>query len=173
MCSQVSNWQYASIGSDNGLAPIIGDKPLSEPMMVKLLTHLCSLSLNVPNLYHPMMPCGDNDIGQQWFRYWLVGTKLFPEPILTRDNRGPFQCNFTEKSQYMLEKYNLKLFSKEFYNFSKMQRVIGFCFHFRQAWLLLVRMLKEYLEYDFEWLLYQHILRPVFCVIAWGWALKI
>ena len=32
--------QYSSIGSDNGLVPA-DDKPLSEPMMVSLLTHIC------------------------------------------------------------------------------------------------------------------------------------
>ena len=36
----MSNKQYSSIGSDNGLAPA-GDKPLSEAMMVSLLTHIC------------------------------------------------------------------------------------------------------------------------------------
>ena len=34
--------QYSSIGSDNGLVPQApGDKPLSELMMVSLLTHIC------------------------------------------------------------------------------------------------------------------------------------
>ena len=33
VCTQGSNQQYSSIGSDNGLAPA-GDKPLSEPMLV-------------------------------------------------------------------------------------------------------------------------------------------
>ena len=34
-CLQGSNWQQLSIRSDNGLAPNIGDKPLSEPMMTQ------------------------------------------------------------------------------------------------------------------------------------------
>ena len=32
--------QYSSIGSDNGLGPP-GDKPLSAPMMISFLTHIC------------------------------------------------------------------------------------------------------------------------------------
>ena len=36
----LSNQQYSSIGSDNGLAPI-RRKPLSEAMLVILLTHKC------------------------------------------------------------------------------------------------------------------------------------
>ena len=35
-----SNSRYSSIGSDNGLAPT-RRHPLSEPMVVKLLTHIC------------------------------------------------------------------------------------------------------------------------------------
>ena len=40
--SQGANYQYSNIGSDNGLAPSrrrAGDKSLSEPMVVSLLTH--------------------------------------------------------------------------------------------------------------------------------------
>ena len=40
ICSQDPVWQYASISSDNGLGRP-GDKPLSEPMMIRLLTHIC------------------------------------------------------------------------------------------------------------------------------------
>ena len=39
VCSQWSIQQYSSIGSDNGLAPT--RRPLSKPMMIILLTHIC------------------------------------------------------------------------------------------------------------------------------------
>ena len=40
VCSWGSNQQHSSIGSDKGLAPI-RRKPLSESMIVSLLTHIC------------------------------------------------------------------------------------------------------------------------------------
>ena len=40
VCSCGPNYQYPSIGSDNGQAPT-RDKPLSEPMVVRLPTHVC------------------------------------------------------------------------------------------------------------------------------------
>ena len=43
MCSQWSNKQYSCIGSDKALAPVRRQaiKPLSEPIMVCLMTHTC------------------------------------------------------------------------------------------------------------------------------------
>ena len=40
LCSLGPNWQYCSIGSDNGLHRP-GDKPLSESVMISLMTHIC------------------------------------------------------------------------------------------------------------------------------------
>ena len=46
-----------------------GDKPLSEPMMVSLLTHIC--------VTRPQW------VNQSWSILVQVGTEPFPEPILT------------------------------------------------------------------------------------------
>ena len=39
-CSWGSIWQYSSTGSDNGSGRPVGRQPLSEPVMVSLLTHI-------------------------------------------------------------------------------------------------------------------------------------
>ena len=56
VCYCGSIYQYPSIGSDNGLAPA-GAKPLSEPMLVSLLAHICVTGPQWVNTMDADTPC--------------------------------------------------------------------------------------------------------------------
>ena len=57
----------------------IGDKPLSEPM----LTRYAALGEDEIIDYGPVTPFGAIDVGQHWFRWWLIASKPLCEPMLT------------------------------------------------------------------------------------------
>ena len=51
-----------------------GDKPLFEPMMFSLLTHIYITQFNELIHCDIVMPYGATDLGQHLFRQWLVGS---------------------------------------------------------------------------------------------------
>ena len=87
MCSQGSNWQYSSIGSDNGLSPA-RDKPLSEPMIVICWSIYVSLSLN--------------EFRSSSFLQFLLITVWWPTMTQANDDISPFITSGCFKNVFLL-----------------------------------------------------------------------
>ena len=85
-----------------------GDKPLSEPMMIILLTHIC---VTRPQWVNAMWPGDAIGVGQHWLRNALSphGTKPLPEPILTYRQQDPVTFIWGQFHDKPLSHQSLKL----------------------------------------------------------------
>ena len=92
---KISLWFVPKIPIDNipALVQIMawrhsGNKPLLEPMMVSLLTHIC---ITRPQWVNPLWP-SDN--------IWRHGTKPLPEPLLTYHQHSAGTCTIYLKVKH-------------------------------------------------------------------------
>ena len=75
-----------------------GDKPLSEPMMVRLPTYICVTRPQWVNSSHPSAAYMLTELGQLWLRWWLVAYSAPSHylSIVEILSIGPLGTTFTE-----------------------------------------------------------------------------
>ena len=151
-----------------------GDKPLSEPMMVSLLTHIC---VTRPQWVNELWP-SDNTYHRSWSTLGTImachifSAQLLPEPMLTQMDpsiRNKFWCNLDRNTTISLKKMHLNMLSAKWQpscsTLNVLSNIMIFC------------------ECDNEIWLYKSNIKPVndawhFCrhntdkIIVWQWLIN-